>query len=87
MILKKFYNLFLHTTSLLMYELNTVNFLTNLVVDIVLKLMLYRISQKVKKNSHIVLVCFRKKNNVRFVYILFLHTNSLLMYELNSVNI
>ena len=55
MILKTFYNLFLHTNSLLMYELNTVKILSNLVVDSLKKLMSYRISQKSEKNSHIIL--------------------------------
>ena len=75
--MKSFNKLFLHTNLSLLYQLNRVNFLTNVVSDV----------SKHLKNRHIVLVFFIKKNMLKFVYKLFLHTNSSsLVSELNSVN-
>ena len=42
---------------------------------------------KSKKNRYIVLVCFIEKTMLNFFNKKFVHTNVLLMYELNSVNI
>ena len=53
---------FLHTNSSLMYRLNSVKCLTNLVHDIFFKSYVITDVSKSQKNRQIVLVCFIKKS-------------------------
>ena len=81
---KTFNTLFLHIYSLLLYELNTVTFLNNLIHDNSLNGMSYRMCQKNSKKKTYTTSMFIKKIMLNFFNKLFLHTYSSLLYQLNS---